>query len=153
MTRLNRSIFHKTHETMLTALCLGAVDTASGNFTFSVAGMNDPLLKSNGNVTRLAAAGAGFPLGIMRDNRYEKRTVRLRPGDVLVLFTDGITEARNGANDFCGCDSLVGLLQGTETDALSAGEIKQRIIADVQRFANGSRQHDDMTVIVVKSIP
>jgi len=151
MTRLNRSIFRKTHETMFTALCFAAIDTESRDFTFSVAGMNDPLLKSNGTVTRLEAAGAGFPLGIMRENTYEERTVGLNTGDVIVLFTDGITEARNGSKNFYGCESLVDILNGMDTASLSAGAIKERIITDVQRFAAGSKQHDDITLIVVKA--
>lgn len=151
MTRLNRSIFRKTHETMFTALCFAAIDTKSGDFTFSIAGMNDPLLKSNGTVKQLEGTGAGFPLGIMKENTYEERTVRLNTSDVLVLFTDGVTEARNGNKDFYGCESLADLLTLTDTANLSAGEIKQRIIDDVHRFADGSNQHDDITVVVVKA--
>lgn len=152
MTSLNRSIFRKTHETMFTALCIASIDVKSKNFTFSVAGMNDPLLKSHGSVKRLDGPAAGFPLGIMKETTYGERTVRLDTGDVLVLFTDGITEARSGTHRFYGVESLVGLLTTMDTPRLSARDIKREIIADVDRFTGGARQHDDITVIVVKSI-
>ncbi len=153
MTRLNHSMFLKTNDTMFTALLVVTIDIKTREFTFSVAGMNDPLLKSNNTVVQLVSKGAGLPLGIVRDNRYDERTVQLNGGDVVILFTDGIPEARNNSKGFYGCKSLAESLGSMNTDTLSAEKIKDRIIADVRRFTRGSKQHDDMTIVVVKSTP
>ncbi len=73
-------------------------------------------------------------------------------GDVLVLFTDGVTEAKNSAREFYDYAGLRKLLEKTDTSTLSAKEIKNSIIEDVKRFAGAAHQADDMTVLVVKAL-
>ena len=151
MTRLNRSVHLKTDDMMFTSLCLASLDTQTKEFTYTIAGINEPLLKSNGAVVSLEGVGRCLPLGIVDDNVYEERKVPLQANDVLVLFTDGIPDARNNSKEFYGEKTLLDLLDRMETSTLSAKEIKERIIADVKHFYGNAPQHDDMTIIVVKS--
>jgi sigma-B regulation protein RsbU (phosphoserine phosphatase) len=152
ITRLNRSIYSKTSERMFTTLCLVSVDTNTGELTYTVAGINEPFLKSNGAVVNLEAPGSCLPLGILKENRYEERTLKLEPDDVLVLFTDGIPDARNQSKDFYESYRLKKLLSSLDTTHLTAKEIKKRIIDDVTSFVGNTPQNDDMTVVVIKNV-
>lgn len=150
MKRVNRPLYVKTDKKMFTALCLAALDIPARTITFSNAGLPEPLLKSGDEVIRLEGAGAKLPLGIKADIEYMEREYRLKSGDLLVFFTDGITEAKNPENMFYGFDTLGILLEREDLSALTAGEIKRLILADVKRFSRGAPRHDDMTVVVVK---
>ncbi len=152
LTGLNRPLFIKTNEETYTALWLGALDVAHRTFAYANAGFLAPLLKTADAVRPLESAGPRFPLGALQDTAYEERSVRMERGDVLVLFTDGVTDARNGSLEHYDYDCLKRFLEIVDLSALSAGEIKDRIIADVQRFVGSAPQHDDMTVVVVKAL-
>ena len=151
LTQLNRSLYRKTDELMFTALCFAAIDTLAKEFTFTIAGFNEPLMKSGESVMSLSNAGHGIPLGAFQDSKYKEATVAMKSGDVLLLFTDGITEARNNSHDFYDDDRLRTFLASIDTSTLSAGEIKQKVIEDVRNFTGNTQQEDDMTIVVIKA--
>ena len=94
----------------------------------------------------------GLGLGIIRDASYAKRIHKLHydynPGDVMVIYTDGVTEARNVADDEYGEDRLKEML--TQTYHLEADDIKFAIINDLHTFIGEAHVHDDITLLVVK---
>ncbi|MDD3643181.1 MAG: PP2C family protein-serine/threonine phosphatase, partial [Candidatus Krumholzibacteria bacterium] len=149
--RLNRSLFMKTGSTMYTALCLASLDVARREVTYTIAGFSSPLPRSRGHVYSLEGAGPGLPLGAFDASTYREDTVALGDGDVLVLFTDGVTEALNSAKDEYGRERLIRLLEEMETSSLSASRIKHLIIDDVKRYSGSAHQADDMTVVVLKT--
>jgi serine phosphatase RsbU (regulator of sigma subunit)/ligand-binding sensor domain-containing protein len=148
--RVNRPLYFKTEKTVFTALCLASLDVHSKELTFTNAGLTTPLLKSGGSISRLKGKGNKLPLGIRLDSVYLEKKQPLTPGDLLVFFTDGVTDAKNSMDEFYRLNSLVGLLEKMDTSGLTAKEIKDKIIADVERFSGGAPQHDDMTVVVIK---
>ena len=77
--------------------------------------------------------------------------IKLGLGDVLVLFTDGVTEALNPSREFYDQSRLEDLLSKTDTTSLSAAQIKDLIVRDVTSFTGNMHQADDMTVVVIKS--
>ena len=135
---------------MFTALCLVLLDPETRRFTFSNAGLCEPLHKAAGSVEYLVSPGARFPLGVVRDAAYESRTLSLAPGDVVVLFSDGVPEARNRAGDLYGYDAPRELLVRLDTSDLEASEIKDAIVEDVYRCCGSHRLSDDMAVVVIK---
>ncbi len=149
--RLNRSLYHKTNERMYTALCLANIDVPGRKFTYTIAGFSPPLLKSKGNVVSLDGAGHGLPLGALVDSRYREDSVQLESGDVLVVFTDGVTDALNMSREFYDQQRLEDLLSDTDTSSLTAAEIKDLIVEDVKDFTGNMHQADDMTLVVIKS--
>ncbi|MFQ6114949.1 MAG: SpoIIE family protein phosphatase, partial [bacterium] len=151
MDKVNRSIYRKTDKKEFTALCLASLDIQTKELTFTNAGLNEPLLGSNGSVAYLKSKGSKFPLGSIQDADYEETRTQLASGSVLVLFTDGIPEARNHAGEFYGEPRLKSLLEQMDTLNLPAKAIKNKIIGDVKRFVGIAHQHDDMTLIVVKT--
>lgn len=150
MRRVNRPLFLKTERKVFTALCLASLDLAKKEITFTNAGLNDPLLKSAGAVEGLKGTGIKLPLGIRMNCLYQEKTRKLNPGEVIVFFTDGITEAKNPGGVFYGLPTLEKRLEKIDTATLTAKEIKDDIIAAVMKYSHGAPQHDDMTVVVIK---
>jgi ligand-binding sensor domain-containing protein len=152
MTQLNTPIYSKTKEYIFTTLCLTALDTVTRKMSFTNAGFNSPLLISNGTVTVVECKGTRLPLGAIEHTQYEESTVRLKQGDVVIIFSDGIPDARNKTKEFYDQERLVTLLAGTDTGKLTARDIKERIVEDVMTFAGNAPQNDDMTVVVIKTV-
>ena len=84
-----------------------------------------------------------MPLAVV-DRPYEEAVVKLEPGDTWVLFTDGVTEARNPAGDLYGADRLREAVGTAPADAESLGKL---VLDDVRRFAAGRPQGDDLTIV------
>ena len=120
-------------------------DSDLGVLTYSNAGHYPPILvRADGTVERLDAGGA--VLGVFSDRTYEQARVSMRQGDRLVLYTDGITEARDQAGEEFGDDRLVALMR--QHRACSAPSLQARLVDAVSTFSGG-RFHDDATLIVV----
>ena len=151
MDSLNRSLFHKVERRMFTAMCLVILEPESLRLTFANAGLCEPLLRSGHEVRYLSSRGSRFPLGVIRGAEYESTSVQLERGNVAVLFTDGVPEARNRENRLYGYNSPRDLLARLETDELTASEIVEIVIDDVGKFRNGAEQSDDMAVVVIKT--
>jgi sigma-B regulation protein RsbU (phosphoserine phosphatase) len=87
-------------------------------------------------------------LGVEASGKYETGQAALGPGDLMVLYSDGVTEAANERDEFFGDDgldtALRGLVGATETDAVAS------LVASVRTFANGWQQSDDITLVAVR---
>jgi sigma-B regulation protein RsbU (phosphoserine phosphatase) len=116
--------------------------------TYSCAGHNPPQVKrcSLGHIDSLEDVG-GPPLGLFEDLDYEQATINLNKGDILVLYTDGITEAMDSQDKQFGLDKLKFALARCD---LSAPEMRDSILAELDRFTGASTVHDDRTLLVAK---
>jgi sigma-B regulation protein RsbU (phosphoserine phosphatase) len=85
---------------------------------------------------------------MMPDADYDSARVQLKPGDLLVAFTDGITEAMNAAGDEWGEDRLIDALEAARPDEV--GLVADRVLAAAADFTRGAAQHDDMTLVAVR---
>ncbi len=150
MTEVNRPLFRKTDKRMFTALCLAALNKGGSELVFTNAGLSEPLLKSKGSAVYIRSVGPRFPLGSFANNVYQETRVQLKSNDVLILFTDGISESQNQAGEFYGYDALRSLIEELDTDHYTAAQIKDAIIKNVSLFAGGAPQHDDITLVVIK---
>jgi ligand-binding sensor domain-containing protein len=150
MTRLNQSLYLKMDEVMYTALCLALLDTKTQEFTFSLAAFNEPLLKRGGSTSSLQTSGNVFPLGAFEDSTYQEKTINMKYGDIIVIYTDGISEARTKRDEFYGTEKLKGLLNNIDAHNLTTKEINDEIIKDVSNYYGSVQQRDDMTVVVIK---
>ncbi|MFU8813430.1 MAG: PP2C family protein-serine/threonine phosphatase [Balneolaceae bacterium] len=134
------------------SLIFGKLDTEQSTFTFARAGHN-PLLHyiaATDLVQELVPRGIG--IGIAKSGQFthhmDESVVQLHAGDVLVLFTDGIVEAMNSRSQFYGDKRLHEIIQ--KNCKLSADEIVQSVLDDVNIFSDGADVHDDMTLLVIK---
>ncbi|HPG49352.1 MAG TPA: SpoIIE family protein phosphatase [Spirochaetota bacterium] len=92
----------------------------------------------------------GVPIGIMEDSEYKQAQVRLNPGDMVVLFTDGVTEMRNEKAEEYGLHRLNKLI--VENDFLNAEDFVRLLVHDLETFRGSEPPHDDTTVLVLKKI-
>lgn len=126
---------------------IAEIDTASRSLTYINAGHNLPLLhRASGQIERLEAGG--LPFGIMADVRYNSATVTLNPGDLLVIFTDGVVEAMNSVGEEFDDKRVLDLFktppQGTASDTLLY------LMRSVDAFVGPTRQHDDITCLILQ---
>jgi serine phosphatase RsbU (regulator of sigma subunit) len=120
---------------------------ATRTLTYVNAGHNNPMLRrQTGAIERLATGGV--PLGIMEAAPYHSETVTLVPGDWLVIFTDGVIEAENNAQQEYGEQRLMTMLHSGV--ALAPQMLLQGIMGDIDRFVRDAPQHDDVTLLLVK---
>ncbi len=135
------------NEVFVTAF-YGIYDPARREFTYSCAGHNPPRLRkcSRGQVLSLEDVG-GPPLGLFEDLEYPESKATFSPGDVLVLYTDGITEAMNARSEQFTPERLDEILKGC---GLSASEIIDAIVASVNLHTGRLDPHDDQTLLVAK---
>ena len=147
LARLNRFLHHSVEPGKFVTAFLGVLDGASGRLVYSNAGHNAPLvIGADGAVTRLEAGG--LILGIFEDAAYETGEVTLAPGDRLVLFTDGVTEAMDERDEQWGEERLVELVRsGADLDGAA---LVARIVEAVRRFEGGRGASDDVTLIVAR---
>jgi serine phosphatase RsbU (regulator of sigma subunit) len=126
----------------------GILDQATGELTYSNAGHNPPyLLRRNGDSPQPLSV-TGMPIGIDEDTLWGKVTVQMDPGDVLVLYTDGIPDAQNADGEFYREERLIEVAR-SNADCSSAHELQTMIIESVQAFIGDEPQFDDITLIVL----
>ena len=129
---------------------IAAYDPATGLLEYANAGHNPPLLfrRRQGRCEVIALRdGGGLPLAITSDEVYANTSIHLRDGDVLVLYTDGITESRNPQGEFFGEQGLIDALRQCEGDPESiVATIRHRLLA----FQAGGRPQDDQTLLVMQ---
>ena len=121
------------------------LDTQSRKLSYTNAGHCPPMLIRDGNCERMNEGGP--VLGVFPDHYYFQADIDLQRGDCLVLFTDGVTEARNASGREFGEDRLQELL--TSGHQLRAAELRDRIMAEVNEFSDGE-VYDDATLMVVR---
>ncbi len=128
----------------------GIFDPRSRSLTFTSAGHNPPLVHSarRENVTMLGSVQS-LPLGILADTVYKSDRVTLEPRDTLLLYTDGITEARNRRGTMYTEARLVDLLSRC-AEAATAQETLDALLIDVDEFVDGTPAGDDRTILVAK---
>jgi sigma-B regulation protein RsbU (phosphoserine phosphatase) len=147
--RLNRLVHEATPEDRFATCFLARLCFEGSELSFSNAGHNYPILASDG-VTRFLVEG-GIPLGIDPEAAYPDVRVTLARGDTLVLYTDGITDARCLDGTDYGEERLLEVVRDLPRE-LSAEETLRAIAADVQRFTAGAEQMDDMTLLALKVV-
>ena len=126
--------------------CLYAIiDTGAGEIVFANAGHNLPYVRSADGVIELRATG--MPLGLMPDMPYDEKRYEMAPGEVMVLTSDGITEAHSQEGEMYGFPRLMGQVAQKPSD----DDVVTALIADLERFTGDeAEQEDDITLVVVK---
>ncbi len=149
ITRLNEYLYDNIPANRLVTLFYGELRTDSGELRFVNAGHNAPyLLRPGRPPERLDATS--LVLGVLRDAAFEARPARIEPGERLLLFTDGVTEAFNEKDEEYGEERLTDLLQRNQPP--DQDKLIADIIQDVLTFCDSTRPGDDMTLMIVKHL-
>lgn len=147
--RLNELVLRRTSPEKFVTFIATLYDPESGSLVYANAGHNPGIvLRAGGGHELLPAQGP--PLGLFSGQSYGSGALTLSSGDLLVLYTDGITEAANPEDDEFGLDRLVALVRSVSTRPLA--EIEEAICAGLAAFASGVPFHDDRTVVLLRRL-
>jgi phosphoserine phosphatase RsbU/P len=147
ISRVNNYLHRKSSAEKFVTLFYGILD-ADNRLMYTNAGHNPPMLFSAGGAMQRLTEG-GLLLGAFPNVAYAESTLTLEPGDTLVLFTDGLSEARDAQGEEFGEERIVDVVR--EGLGRSAEEIRVAIYEAVADFSKGKPQYDDMTLIVVQA--
>jgi len=143
----NNLLVANNREEMFTTLFCGVIDGSSGTMSYCNCGHNPPLVLRRGEGTCETLHNCGPPLGIIDDISYVPRLIALAPGDMLLLYTDGVTEAENAQSAQFGMERLEQAI--LEIRGHSARSVVEHVIKRVAEFAKGAPQSDDITCVAV----
>jgi sigma-B regulation protein RsbU (phosphoserine phosphatase) len=147
ITRLNRILCRDTQPDQFVSLFYGMLDTADGTITYTNAGHNAPVV-FRGNERILLEQG-GPILGVLSNALYEDGIIQLLEGDMILFYTDGITEAERNARYF-GVERLMEIVQGNMSK--SPDGVIETVFDEVVQFSSNSPQSDDRTLVVLKRL-
>ena len=142
---INKVLTRRAIDARYATLLYGQLQS-NGKLKFCNAGQNPPLIYGAGGLRRLESGG--MPVGMFESAPYSGDQTELQPGDTLVVYSDGVTEAHNVAGEEFGEARLVTVLERYTRG--SAAIVLEQIINAVKEFARGAEQYDDVTALVVK---
>lgn len=148
LLRVNSVLREISHSEMFVTAFYGVFDTTQGTLRYARAGHDYPIISRPGDGECRLLKTKGTMLGIMDRIKLQEDEVQLHPGDLVVLYSDGITEAQSPEGDFYGLDRLCETLR--TSDGLTSQELLDRVFERVNNFQAGAEQHDDMTLLVLK---
>jgi serine phosphatase RsbU (regulator of sigma subunit)/pSer/pThr/pTyr-binding forkhead associated (FHA) protein len=147
-------VFHHINDFLCTHADVGRYATMffgmvdhQGNLDYLNAGHPSPLLLRHGSVSESFSQGS-FPVGLIPDAKYAAVRVTLEPGDTLVLFSDGVTEAADPQEQMFGVPRLSEVLAGHHETPLD--QLQKRVVDSIETFARGASQADDITLLLIR---
>jgi len=144
---------HSLEGRRFTTAFIAEIDSTTREMRYVNAGHNDPILRhASGQIERLSTGGPplGLPLFTPEEVPYQSGRVQLQPGDLLFVFTDGVVEAVNNADEEYGERRLLACLLTSPAEE-SAADVLRRVMLDVNAFVGYVRQHDDITCLVLRA--
>ena len=147
MNKINNQIARTTSSEKYATFFYGILDTRKLTFTFTNAGHNFPIIKKENGEYYLLREG-GLIIGVQPDYKYQSTTVKLKSGDTIVFYTDGITEALNLDVEEFGEEQLINIV--LNYPFRTAEELRNHIYEEMMQFTQGTSQYDDLTLIVLR---
>jgi sigma-B regulation protein RsbU (phosphoserine phosphatase) len=148
VTQINESLVESTDSSKFATFFYAVYDSAARTLSYVNAGHNPPLLLRAGTTVVSRLRPTGMALGFDQAAVYGAGKETLEPGDVLLAFTDGLTEALNEAGEEFGEARTAGLLVGNRK--LGASELQRLVSAELEAFCGRARQYDDVTIVVAR---
>jgi sigma-B regulation protein RsbU (phosphoserine phosphatase) len=148
LERLNRHLYTSTQPEKYATLFLAHYDGIDASLTYSTGGQLPPLvLCTTGEVKRLDCGGS--VVGLLPDMKYEQATVKLSSGDIIIIYSDGVTEPENEFGDF-GEDRLVDLVRRNRGQSLE--NISSTIMQSLKTWIGDQEQPDDITLVLARQL-
>ena len=147
MGEINDHMCARAVEGRFVTFIISVLDPKTGVLTYANAGHMPLLVRhADGSADEYGEAEIGVPIGVMQGFPYEAKDYEMQPGDSIVLYTDGVSEAMNPESDLYGTPELIDFVKKTGGSAEVLGKA---IREDVRRHANGREQNDDVTLMVI----
>ncbi|HUL76007.1 MAG TPA: SpoIIE family protein phosphatase [Vicinamibacteria bacterium] len=147
VARINRTVCQNVPSSKYVTFFVASLDPASGRLAFVNAGHNPPLLVRDGGQVEKLSDG-GLVLGMFENIVYDCGRVEMRPGDTLVIYSDGVTETWDPDGEEFGEESLIPLAVRNRTEGAEA--LQNAILREIERFEAGARATDDRTIVVLR---
>jgi sigma-B regulation protein RsbU (phosphoserine phosphatase) len=147
---VNRGLCRENEAGMFVTAVAGVLDLESGELSFAIAGHDPPVLVPTSGAPNVLAAEGGRVLGLIEASDFPVNRLRLRGGDAVVLYTDGVSEAQDRAGEFFGVERIVATvvtLRGAAAPALTTG-----LLEAVRAFAGDAPQSDDITILTLRRL-
>ena len=149
----NRRILMDSDANLFVTVFYGVLDPRTGPLTYCNAGHTPPVvLSAQGDSPVRELRGTGIPLGIFEGETWEQHSVQLAPGDLLLLYTDGVTDAEDGNGEFFGEERLLEVAKKNCLDGSAQG-LLDAVLAAIHGYVGGAPQFDDITLMVVARDP
>jgi sigma-B regulation protein RsbU (phosphoserine phosphatase) len=146
---INERLIQDTNGETFVTLFYGVLDLRSGKLWYANAGHNPPfVIRRDRRRKPRPLKGTGMVLGIFEDQRWGRCSLTLEEGDLLVAYSDGLTEAMNAQHDQWGEERLIQATRHHEETTLE--ELQGQVLAQVYDFMNDTPQHDDITLMLVR---
>ncbi len=146
ISKANSLIYDLTRGNRFITLLWMLIDDAKKSVTYVNAGHVEPFLVSNNKVVRLSKGG--FLTGFVGNAEYEKETLQLKKGDVIVTFTDGVPEVENPDEREFGQEAIIDFIK--KNKKLSAYKISEKLFKTINNFSHNKKFRDDFTLIIIK---
>jgi len=146
LRQMNQIIGERRIEGRFMTACFATWQKGRRKLRVANAGQSQPLLYKDGRCAKVELTG--FPMGIFEEASYDEWGVTLEPGDILLFHSDGIAETANSEGQFFGTERLRKLIE--DHHDLSASELADRVLREVDWFAQGAPLADDRTVVLAK---
>lgn len=147
---VNRHLLEMNDAGMFVTVLYGVLDRVTSRFSYARAGHTKPMIRRGGGSVVTPPAGAGQPLAVFTDPALDEQTVTLAPGELMLFYTDGVTDATDAEG------SLFGLERMERTLAASSHRTAQNIcdqfIETVSSYQDGQAQNDDITLVAVRRL-
>ncbi len=154
LTTLHNELAGEIPEDMFVTALVGVLQPKEGNLRLASAGHNPPVFYRDGKAILLELEGAVLGLPLLTPQQYaeamEVKELLLKPGDLLVAYTDGVTEAVNAQGEQFGEERLLKVVE--EAGAGSAEGVKHAILDALEEFTRGAEQSDDITLLIIKKL-
>ncbi|MBC8010438.1 MAG: PP2C family protein-serine/threonine phosphatase, partial [Burkholderiales bacterium] len=152
LTRVNRLLCERNDTLQFVTAFAALYDPASGDFSWTNCGHPPAaVLRADGRYELLQAIARATPLAVFETNRYVAHHARLEPGDTLLAYTDGVTEAMDARDTLYGDARLQDVLNGRRLD--SAATAIETVLADVLAHQGEAPQADDITLVALRRVP
>jgi sigma-B regulation protein RsbU (phosphoserine phosphatase) len=149
MAKVNYLLWESIERNQFVTAFYGILDATNRSLSYSNAGHNPALLMDSTGDIRFLERG-GLPLGMFKQTRYHEYYLTLEPGELLVLYTDGVTEAINSKGEELGRDRLARAVKNSAK--LSAREMIRALHEEVTEWTDGKGPDDDATFFVIKAL-
>lgn len=147
----NERILQDTESDQFVTVFFAVLEANNGRLIYANAGHNPAyLFNSRGVVEPQALGHTGIPLGMFPEMRWQQHVVQMDPGDVLVLYTDGVTEAQDDGGQEFGDKRLLGVVDSGLIRGLAAQEVATQILHTIRQFVGGAPQFDDITLLLLQ---
>jgi len=148
MSTVNERILSDTRGSLFVTAFYGILEPDIGRLRYVNAGHNPPIMLSSLKSKRMdRLSRTGMPLGISQDASWQQKVVKFSPGDTLVLYTDGITEAQNHMGTMFGDQRLLDVIRTNL--GRSAQDIQEAVLRGVKNFTGGAPRDDDIALVVL----